>query len=77
MTPSGIVDVGFMLPKQALKNSSVWSPVDSLIGVALSAGMLKTVPPLGIPNFLLPGKPIETVMASNSGHGQKPQTALF
>lgn len=40
VTPSGIVDVGFMILKQALKNSSVWSPVDSFIGVALSVGIL-------------------------------------
>lgn len=40
-------------------------------------GMLKAVPPLGIPNFLLLGKPIETVTARSSGNGQKPQTALF
>lgn len=40
VTPSGIVDVGFMILKQALKNSSAWSPVDSFIGVALSVGIL-------------------------------------
>lgn len=40
VTPSGIVDVGFMILKQALKNSSVWSPIDSFIGVALSVGIL-------------------------------------
>ncbi|WP_416347165.1 P-type conjugative transfer protein TrbL [Castellaniella sp.] len=40
VTPSGIVDIGFMILKQALGNSSVWSPVDSFIGVALSVGIL-------------------------------------
>ncbi len=40
-------------------------------------GALKTVPPLGIPDFLLFGKPIETVTAKRSGSGQKPQPALF
>ena len=40
-------------------------------------GMLKTVSPLGIPDFLLLGKPIETVSAKSSGNGQKPQRALF
>ncbi len=39
-------------------------------------GVLKTVPPLGIPDFLLLDKPIETVTARNSGKGQKPQPAL-
>jgi len=40
-------------------------------------GALKMVPPLGIPDFLLLGKPIETVTAINSGNGQKRQPALF
>lgn len=40
-------------------------------------GALKTVPPLGIPDFLLLGKPIEAVAAKCSGNGQKPQPALF
>jgi type IV secretion system protein TrbL len=40
VTPSGIVDIGFMILKQAFTNSSVWSPVDSFIGVALSVGIL-------------------------------------
>lgn len=39
--------------------------------------MLKVVPPLGIPDFLLLGKPIETVTARSSDNGQKPQPALF
>ena len=40
VTPSGIVDIGFMILKQAFRNSSIWSPVDSFIGVALSIGIL-------------------------------------
>lgn len=40
VTPSGIVDIGFMILKQAFTNSSIWSPVDSFIGVALSVGIL-------------------------------------
>ncbi|MGY8531799.1 NADAR family protein [Paracidovorax citrulli] len=40
-------------------------------------GVLKTVSPLGIPDFLLLGKPIETVSAKSSGNGQEPQPALF
>lgn len=40
-------------------------------------GALKTVPPLGIPDFLLLGKPIETVTSKSSGKGQKPQPSLF
>lgn len=40
-------------------------------------GVLKTVPPLAIPDFLLLDKPIETVKARDSGNGNKPQPALF
>lgn len=40
-------------------------------------GALKTVPPLGIPNFLLLGNPIKTVTARNSGSGLKSQSTLF
>ncbi len=40
VTPSGIVDIGFMILKQAFRSSSIWSPVDSFIGVALSVGIL-------------------------------------
>lgn len=40
-------------------------------------GALKSVPPLGIPDFLLLDKPIETVTDRSSGNRQKPQTALF
>ncbi|MCP5236574.1 MAG: NADAR family protein [Zoogloeaceae bacterium] len=40
-------------------------------------GALKTVPPLGIPDFLLMGKPIEMVTSRSPGNGQKPQPSLF
>lgn len=40
-------------------------------------GALKMVSPLGIPDFLLLGKPIEMVTATNSRNGQKRQPALF
>jgi len=40
-------------------------------------GTLKTVPPLSIPDFLLLGSPIETVIAKSSGKEHKPQPALF
>lgn len=40
VTPSGIVDIGFMIFKQAIANTSAWEPVDSFIGVLLSVGVL-------------------------------------
>ncbi len=40
ITPSGIVDIGFTLLHQTLQNSSVTSPIDSLIGVLLTVGVL-------------------------------------
>jgi ribA/ribD-fused uncharacterized protein len=40
-------------------------------------GALKMVPPPGIPDFVLLGKPMETVTAAGSGSGQKPQSELF
>ena len=40
-------------------------------------GALKTVPPLGIPDFLLLGKPIETVTASGFNREQRSQHSLF
>ncbi|RWU07981.1 NADAR family protein [Pseudidiomarina gelatinasegens] len=40
-------------------------------------GVLKTVPPLGISDFMLLGKPIETVTANLSRDVQKPQSDMF
>lgn len=40
-------------------------------------GALKSVPPLGIPDFMLLGKPIGSVTVRSSGSGQKPQSELF
>lgn len=40
-------------------------------------GMLKTVPPLGIPDFMLLGKRIETVTPKSPGNDQKQQSELF
>lgn len=39
--------------------------------------VLKMVPPLGIPDFLLLGKPIETVTARSPGNDQKQQFKLL
>ena len=39
VTPSGIVDIGFMILRHAFRNSSMWSPAESIIGVTLSLGI--------------------------------------
>jgi type IV secretion system protein TrbL len=40
VTPSGIVDIGFMIWRQAIGNLTLWSPVDSVVGLALSAAIM-------------------------------------
>ncbi|RDI29161.1 hypothetical protein DFR41_101917 [Pseudacidovorax intermedius] len=40
-------------------------------------GALKTVLPLSLPDFLLLGRPIETVRAGGAGNDRMPQPALF
>lgn len=40
LTPSGIVDIGFDIFFKVLDQSSVWSPVDSAIGILISAVVL-------------------------------------
>jgi len=52
ITPSGIVDVGFMIWKQAIANLSAWQPIDSFIGVVLSAGILILLAAIAV-NMLL------------------------
>ncbi len=52
VTPSGIVDIGFMIWKQAVSNLSLWSPIDSFVGVALSAGIMLLLAAVAV-NMLL------------------------
>jgi type IV secretion system protein TrbL len=40
VTPSGIVDIGFLIWKQAITSLSIWSPIDSFVGTVLSAGIM-------------------------------------
>lgn len=40
VTPSGIVDIGFLIWKQAIAGLSYWSPFDSAVSMLLSAGIL-------------------------------------
>ena len=53
ISPSGIVNVGFAVWKQALTNLSAWQPIDSLVGLALSAGILLLLATIGINMLLL------------------------
>lgn len=53
VTPSGIVDVGFMIWKQAVSNLSAWSPIDSFVGAALSAGIMVLLAVIAINMLLL------------------------
>lgn len=53
ITPSGIVDVGFLIWKQAINNLSVWSPIDSFVGVFLSAGILILLAVIAVNMLLL------------------------
>lgn len=52
VTPSGIVDIGFMIWKQAVSNLSLWSPIDSFVGAALSAGIMLLLAAVAV-NMLL------------------------
>jgi type IV secretion system protein TrbL len=52
ITPSKIVDIGFMIFKQAFKNISAWQPIDSLVGLILSAGILLLLAAVAV-NMLL------------------------
>ena len=52
ITPSGIVDVGFLIWKQAIANLSAWQPIDSFIGIVLSAGILILLAAIAV-NMLL------------------------
>ncbi|MCH1879085.1 P-type conjugative transfer protein TrbL [Alcaligenes ammonioxydans] len=53
VTPSSIVDVGFMIWKQAVTNLSAWSPIDSFVGAALSAGIMVLLAVIAINMLLL------------------------
>ena len=53
VTPSNIVDIGFLIWKQAIVNLSVWSPIDSFVGLALSAGILLLLAIIAVNMLLL------------------------
>jgi type IV secretion system protein TrbL len=53
LTPSGIVDIGFDIFFKVLDQSSVWSPVDSAAGIAISAAVLVILALIGVNMLLL------------------------
>lgn len=53
VTPSSIVDVGFKLWKVAIDHTSMWSPIDSAIGAALSAGVMIILAVIAVNMLLL------------------------
>jgi type IV secretion system protein TrbL len=53
VTPSSIVDVGFMIWKQAISNLSAWSPIDSFVGAVLSAGIMVLLAVIAVNMLLL------------------------
>lgn len=52
MTPSGIVDIGFDIVGKVIDNSSVWSPVNSLVGLLIAVAILVCLLLVGV-NMLL------------------------
>lgn len=53
LAPSGIVDIGFDIFSKVLLKSTVWSPVDSAVGILLSAVILIVLALVGINMLLL------------------------
>ena len=53
LSPSGVVDIGFMIWKQAVSNLSALSPIDSFVGVVLSAGILLVLAIIAVNMLLL------------------------
>jgi type IV secretion system protein VirB6/type IV secretion system protein TrbL len=52
-SPSGIVDIGFDIFFKVLDQSSVWSPVDSAIGILISLAILLVMALIGVNMLLL------------------------
>lgn len=51
--PSGIVNTGFAIWKQAVFNLTLWSPIDSFVGLILSAGILLLLAVVAVNMLLL------------------------
>ena len=53
LSPSGVVDIGFMIWKQAISNLSGWNPIDSFVGMVLSAGIMLALATIAVNMLLL------------------------
>lgn len=53
LSPSGIVDIGFDIFYKVLDQSSVWSPVDSFVGILLATTILVVLALVGVNMLLL------------------------
>lgn len=53
LSPSGVVDIGFMIWKQAVSNLSGWNPIDSFVGMVLSAGIMLALATIAVNMLLL------------------------
>lgn len=53
LSPSGIADIGFDIFFKVLDQSSVWSPVDSIVGIAISAAVLVILALIGVNMLML------------------------
>ncbi len=53
VTPSGIVDIGFMIFRQAIANLTFLSPIDSVVGLALSLAIMVLLAAVAVNMMLL------------------------
>ena len=53
ITPSSIVDLGFLIWEKAVSNMSVWKPMQSLVGILLSGGILLLLAIIAVNMLLL------------------------
>ncbi len=53
LTPSGIVDIGFDIFSKVIDQSSVWSPVDSTVGILIGVAILVILALIGVNMLLL------------------------
>lgn len=53
LAPSGIVDIGFSIFERIIDESSVWSPVDSAVGIIIGVVILVIIALIGINMLLL------------------------